>query len=154
MNKIIGLFSVFYILSDIKSSDQNWMEDFETVFGCNFLRLNAQLHISQFQYLWCHRTCITFTLGSCFEVLTFKIGMFNTILNHPKTNEMKSYCISNLKIYFKICRASHIISDYLQALKSKYANNTRKTQYFLQENFYENLLRVFLKWFIVFKFSD
>ena len=50
-------------------------------------------------------------------------------------------------------RASHIILDYFQALTQKYADNTRKTYYFLLENIYRNLIHI-LKKIHYFKFSD
>ena len=93
-------------------------------------------------------------------VIDYTDMIFNSLMNHSyhvytihctqKKNYLlynnikcTEYCL-NIVFYSTIYRASHIILCYLQALTPKYAHNTQKTEYFLEENFYKNLLR-FLK---------
>ena len=58
--------------------------------------------------------------------------------------------LQNLFVYW----ASHIISDYRQALKPKYAHNTQNKLAFYACKFFYSALYNFLKWFNLFKSSD
>ena len=73
--------------------------------------------------------------------MTFKI-IINGVLRKPEEKlYFGNWYLGKIKLPRKhLYRASYIILDYLQALTPKYAHDTRKTEYFLQENFYKNLL--------------